>query len=575
MTDKKDDPSKVAGGSGKASPSSPDPKRPHAVIDLKATEVVVNKPFDASKPDASKDSKPAAATATTGAAGGSAAGTSVPPASAAAKPADPKPADAKPATAASATTSSKDTGKDAAKAPLNAAPAAPAASVAKRSGGFVSHLAAGVVGGALALVGGQVAAPMLGLDLSGSSQPAPDLAKRLAALEQQSQRPAAASADAQKLATAESRLAKLEETAAALARQQTTVAADTKALDDKIAAVNGTDNAGTRLAKLEADLKSLVDAANNDPRNAGRLPQLAQLTAKIGEMETSLVTRTTTVRREIGQEMDQRFAQTAEQAESARSRLAARTQALEQSLKSVSDETGAIRTAVDAVKSDVENKFKMAAKPADVQSALAPVATKLTAIEQSVQGVVKSEQDRNATAGNILLSLELTNLKRALDRGGKYASELAAVKKLAGGKLDLAVLEAQQNTGVPSSQTLAAELRSLAHAMLDAEAEPADASVTDRMLSGFKSIVRVRKTSVSADDKSTEATIARMEKALTESRLADVLEEAKKLPAKAAAPAQNWLQRIEARYQVDKALAALEASLKTSLAGGAAPAKGN
>lgn len=570
MTDKKDESAKAAGAPQKPSPSSVDPKRPHAVIDLKATEVVVNKPSeppkadasksDATKPDAAKPD-PKAATATAGAAAGGAAG------AASAKPFDAKPS-IDPKAAASTSAKSADAAKP--------ATPPPAAVVAKRSGGLVSHLAAGVVGGALALFGGQAAGPMLGLDLSGTPQPPPDLVKRLAALEQaQSQRPAASSADAQKLAVAESRLAKLEEAAAALARQQTAVAADTKALDDKIAAVNGTDNAGTRLAKLEAELKSLVDAANNDPKNAGRLPQLAQLTAKIGEMETALVTRTTTVRREIGQELDQRFAQTAEQAESARSRLAARTQTLEQSLKSVADEAGAVRTAVDALKSDVEAKFKQAAKPADVQSVVAPVAAKLATIEQSVQGVVKSEQDRNATAGNILLSLELANLKRALDRGGKYASELAAVKKLAGGKLDLAVLEAQQNTGVPSAQTLANELRALAHAMLDAEAEPADATVTDRMLSGFKSIVRVRKTNVGPDDKSTEATIARMEKALTESRLADVLEEAKKLPAKAAAPAQNWLQRIEARYQVDKALAALEASLKTSLAGGAAPAKGN
>lgn len=565
MTDNKDESAKAAGATGKPSSSSADPKRPHAVIDLKATEVVVNKTSeppktDASKPDASKPDPKAAAAAGTGTAGGTAGAAAGAATASAAKASDPK---------------SAAPGPQPKPDPAKSAPSAPAPAAAKRSGGFVSHLAAGVVGGALALIGTQAAGPLLGLDLTGAPQPPPELMQRIAALEQSQARPTPSSADAQKLAATESRMAKLEETAATLVRQQASVAADTKALDDKIAAVNGTDNAGTRLAKLEAELKSLVDAANNDPKNAGRLPQLAQLTAKIGEMETALVTRTTTVRREIGQELDQRFAQTAEQAESARSRLAARTQTLEQSLKSVADEAGSIRTAVDALKSDVDTKFKQAAKPADVQSVVAPVAAKLATIEQSVQGVVKSEQDRNATAGNILLSLELANLKRALDRGGKYASELDAVKKLAGGKLDLAVLEAQANAGVPSAQTLANELRNLAHAMLDAEAEPADATVTDRMLSGFKSIVRVRKTNFAADDKGTEATIARMEKALTDGRLADVLEEAKKLPAKAAAPAQGWLQRIEARNQVDKALAALEASLKTSLAGGAAPAKGN
>jgi hypothetical protein len=192
----------------------------------------------------------------------------------------------------------------------------------------------------------------------------------------------------------------------------------------------------------------------------------------------------------------------------------------------------------------------------------------LSSLEQNIQGVVKSEQDRNANAERVVLSLELANLRRALDRGGKYSSELAALKKIAGDKLNLKVLETAQNDGVPGLQALGQEFRPLAHAILDAEAEPEGASVMDRLLSGAKSIVRVRRVDLKPDDMSTEAVIGRMEQGVKEGRLVDVLDESKRLPAKTLEPARGWLAKIEARYAIDKALSDLEAQLKTSLAGG-------
>jgi hypothetical protein len=373
----------------------------------------------------------------------------------------------------------------------------------------------------------------------------------------------------QKLAEADGRILKLEDAARALASGQVQIAAEAKYLEDKI----GKD-AGQKVAKLEEQLAQMAAAAKADPTRAGYVPQLAQFTSRVGEVETALATRTAALKAELMQQMDQRFSKTGETLETTRSTLSQRTQSVEQSLKAVTDETAALRAGMDTVKLDLDKRFAAAAKPADVQSAVASVATKLTTLEQNMQGVVKSEQDRNATAGNILLSLELANLKRALDRGGKYASELAAVRTLAGPKLDLSVLEAQQNAGVPSLATLGTELAGVAHGMLDAESEPQNASITDRLLSGAKSIVRVRKVDFSATDQSTEAVIARMEQSLKEGRMADTVEESKKLAPKAiTADAAKWLERIKSRAAIDTALSALDASLKTSLAGGAAPKK--
>jgi hypothetical protein len=233
-----------------------------------------------------------------------------------------------------------------------------------------------------------------------------------------------------------------------------------------------------------------------------------------------------------------------------------------------------LRGTVDSLKGDLDTRFRATAKPADVAAAIEPVTSKIVGLEKNLANVVRSEQDRNATAGNILLSIELGNLKRAIDRGGRYAPELAAVKKVGGDKLNLAVLESAQTSGVPSLAALTTEFRALAYTMLDAEADPDQGSVMDRLLASAKSVVRVRKVQHSADDKSTEATVGRMEGLLKEARLADVLDESKKLGDKPLTVAAPWLKKIEARNAIETALTDLDQSLKNALAGSAQVQKG-
>ena len=81
----------------------------------------------------------------------------------------------------------------------------------------------------------------------------------------------------------------------------------------------------------------------------------------------------------------------------------------------------------------------------------------------------------------------------------------------------------------------------------------------DRLLSGARSIVRVRKAGHAADDASLEALIGRMEAAIKDGRLADVLANAKKLPPKAALAGEDWIRKVEARQAVEQAMAEVEA----------------
>jgi hypothetical protein len=78
-----------------------------------------------------------------------------------------------------------------------------------------------------------------------------------------------------------------------------------------------------------------------------------------------------------------------------------------------------------------------------------------------------------------------------------------------------------------------------------------------------------------ADDQTAEAVVARIETALKEGRLGEVIEQAKSLPPQSAAPAAEWLAAVKARYAVDQAIASVENELKTSLTAVGPPASGS
>jgi hypothetical protein len=398
-----------------------------------------------------------------------------------------------------------------------------------QSNTFLSHVAAGVAGAVLTLI----MATLFGLfPPGGSEQASPEIAKKVAALETAMRQRAAAPAGdvAAKLSAAESRLKALEEQARALpdlAKAQAKLAADTKALEARAAGPE----LDARLGKIE---QALAGAASGDP--AARAGASAAVADKLGELE-KIAGAALAAAKQASQRSDQELAVV---------------------------KTEAVRLAqrLDALKTDVDARLMGAAKSAD----LAPVAGKLAAFEQDLQRFLKGEGERNSNAQRVLVTLEIANLKRAMDRGDRYAPELDAVRKAAGGTLDVAPLQRYALEGVPTVPALAREFRRVANAAIDAEAEPADASVWERMLNGARSIVRVRKTGHASDDMSAEAVTGRMEAALKDGRLGEVIAQGAKLPPKAALAAEDWLRKVQARHSVDQALGEIEGALKATLA---------
>jgi hypothetical protein len=343
----------------------------------------------------------------------------------------------------------------------------------------------------------------------GSERASSDVAKRLAVVEKAlSQRPAVPGDVAAKLAGAEARLTKMEERAEAA---QARLAAEARATEARLLPPELAPNLAERLAKLEAALASSASAED-----------------KSGD-----------------------------------ARLAA-----DKDIAQLKGEAQSLRQSLDALKGTVEEQLRQAAKAGDI----APVMTRLATFERELKGVVKTEGERAAGAQQVLLALEVSALKRALDRGDSYQRELDAVRKAAGGSIDLAPLERDSRTGVTTLSALMQDFRRSANAAIDADRARPDASVLDRLVAGARSVIRWRKASYDADDASIDAVLARMEGALGDGHLGEALAQGRRLPPRAAAAMDGWLRRVEARTAADRAVADVEAALKASLAGGRASA---
>ena len=174
---------------------------------------------------------------------------------------------------------------------------------------------------------------------------------------------------------------------------------------------------------------------------------------------------------------------------------------------------------LSGLRAEIEARLATFAKSSDIGTAIAPLSTKLSGLQDDVRGVLDSEEARKTTAQRIVLSLDLADLKRVIERGKPYAAELEHVRGAASGSVDLAPLDRFANQGVPTLAELRQDFKSVAYKLIDTEEQPTDGSIMGRLLSGAKSVVRVRKINHSADDKTVEAIVSRMEAALNEDRL--------------------------------------------------------
>ena len=476
----------------------------------------------------------------------------------------------------------------------------------KSGGGFLStlsHLAAGIVGGAIVLVAAQPLEQEFGVSLMGPAKLPASVEQRIAALETKA---AAGSSDkalrgdltklSGQVSAAQERLAALD----ALRAQVAALASDVKQAKsaNTSAPASGANKAdgdavseqlGARLAKLESSLATLSLAKASGVKT-NDVAAWAQFSSKFADLEGSVTSRIDSLRKTLLAEMENRStstSNTAAKAVAGAERLdravgeiktdAARLEQRATVLKVASDKLAATMRAVSEqvaqIRVDLDALNGAAARPADIKTAIGPVASQVAALEKHLGSVLARENVRKENAERVVLLLELANLKRVLQRGAPFSAELADVKKVAGTAIDFGLLEAHQGAGVPSSQELVRQFRDVAYKIIRAEQAPADGSRINRLFAAAKSIVQVRRTDVPADEKTAEAVVARIEKHLKDGDMRGALNVAATLPDKVRAPAKGWLRQLAARADVDRAIAEIEGQLKASFSDAAAADK--
>jgi hypothetical protein len=247
--------------------------------------------------------------------------------------------------------------------------------------------------------------------------------------------------------------------------------------------------------------------------------------------------------------------------------LAQRADALEKSLASLRGELANLRTKSDQLAA-VVNDLKSAPRESGGTVDLSAINDRIAQLEGTVRAQgseIAQEGEKIAQEGEKIArikapddlplrrAMEASLLDVALRHGDPYSAMLAAAKALAPDPDALKPLEAFAATGLPSPPMLSRELLNLVPKFSPAPPEPATtgSGIIERLQAGAAKLVRIERTNAVGNDRA--AVVTRATAAALHNDIAEARRELNTLSAGDRAPAQAWLDKMDAR---DAALAA-------------------
>ena len=351
------------------------------------------------------------------------------------------------------------------------------------------------------------------------NDPSDALALRLALVEQQvrqlGERPAPADARVPELAgrlgAAEQAMRRLDDISARLGTTEQTL----RRQEDLVAKLGSGDQTSRRLEGLGARLDTIEQtlAARRQPDSA--------LAERVGAADAAV--KTLTDRLGTIEATAKSMAEKVDAAGAADKALTERLAALESANRSLGDRVADLGRRVDQV--------RVVANEADRQATIAT--------EEAAQS--RAEAPDRA----IRLAFVATALRTAVERGGPFADELAALKPLMPPD-KLAPLAPFAATGIPTAQALARDLSGVVPAMLSAVAPAHGDSLLDRLQGSAERLVRIRPINEAPGDDPLTV-IGRIEAKAGRGDIDGTLPEFAKLPEAARAPAAGWIRKAEAR----------------------------
>lgn len=364
--------------------------------------------------------------------------------------------------------------------------------------GFVTHLAAGLLGG---LVG------VLALSLAWNELPVrqPAAAPDLSALSRQIDALEAAPRPNQ------TALGDLDQRLKSLESQQATPNRDLSGLTE-------------RVARLEDSLKGLADTA----KNGGSVADAAALDSKLGELEQKLTSR-------IDATLGEREAANA------------------RSIAAINAAIGDLKAKLSAVND--------ANGGADLAGQLASLGDRLAKLEATLPNLSEAVQKESAEAQSTAAELAFANLKAAVLAGHPYGAELSSLRAAAPAINDLGSLPAFADRGLPTVAELTDAFQRIKDKSLAGTAGDDGHSLMDGLFASAKSLVKVRRVDANAPGDGADAVLARAEAKLAQGDLVGAADEVDHLSGPSEQAFAEWSKQARARAAAPDELARIQSRL--------------
>jgi hypothetical protein len=370
---------------------------------------------------------------------------------------------------------------------------------------FTTHAAAGLLGGALVLVGmglGYVPTPT-----STDPDEAAVLKDRIATLEAAPQTPDNSAA----LKTLETRLAALESKAPDTPPELTSLA--------------------ERVDQLDSSLKSMADAA----KDGGSVADAAAISQQINAAEARLDAR-----------INETLAKTAGADGESIAALKKEVAGLEAKLKALTE----------------------AELGQGEASRLAPEVTeldeRLDRLESTLPPLLEAVDKEAADTKAATLAMAFASLRAAVDAGRPYATELSTLAALSPGASDIGPLLEYEDEGIPTLRQLTVSFKETRD-KVPAAPSADDDSFLNRLMSSAESLVKVKRVDGAAEGSTPDAVLARAEAKLEQGDLAAAAAEVGTLQGPPRAAFATWLDQARARLDAEETLQRLQKILLVTL----------
>jgi len=336
------------------------------------------------------------------------------------------------------------------------------------------------------------------------------------------------------------RLAQLEQRVGALSRQggsqagaQGNVQADTRALDERIGALEAARaSVDQRLQEVRSAAEQAAAQAQEAlNRPAPEVPPAPQDNAALADLSNRL------------------------------SALEDQVRASTQNIQNAANATQALESRIGEQQSRIAEQ---ASRIGELQGSIAEqdrrVAEQVQRLEELTRRLAEGNDDATKAGIRVVLTDRLVD---ALGNGEPYADLLSALRRIEGDAAKLAPLEPFAEQGAPTAAELAQSFKPLGATILRDD-RAASGDWTDRLLRMADRVVTIRPVNA-PDAAGVPGLVARIDQALARGDVADAVVAWEALPEPARRLSEEWGRQAKARAEADQASRALAADALSAL----------